>query len=138
MAKYIALIRLEPAQITGKGADRGEVVAIREGDSRITEVEKAEFLLLKVELTKTQLKTMREKVHPRASFIPIDMPDISDQPAYQTWRQNMDLARQALPSYGLTVDFDDLNLSDEIKDRLNNLTQKIEPVLADKAILKEK
>lgn len=138
MAKCIVLIRLEPAQVKGKGADRGEVVAIREADSRITEVEKAEFLLLKVELTKTQLKAKRAKVHPRASFVAIGSPGIDDMEAYQTWIEEMSIVRQALPSYGLTVDFEDLSLSDEIKNRLNNLTQKIEPITADKAILREK
>lgn len=124
MAKYIVLIRTKPAQIQGKGADKGDVIAIREPGSRITKTEKKNLLILEVEMTKIQAAEMYKKVRPQSSFMPVSMPP-DDPEKREIWEAAMEKERQKLPQFGLKVDFTNVIFLDN-------------PLTASKTIIKDK
>ena len=132
--KYIALVRIEPAQVVGKGADRGEVIALREPDSRITKTEKRRLLVLKLNLTKAEYQVMQGQVRPQTTFAPIGTPP-EDPDKAEAWMAAMEAERKKLHKFSLRVELESLGLK---MTKVDDLTCAIEPVSVtkDKIVVK--
>lgn len=127
MAEYLVFVRIEPAHIKGKGADRGEVVSIRPGNARFTRTEKKRLLILKVEMDDIQLMDFKSQLWPRQTFEKVSAPP---KGASRAEKGKFYARMRAIPQRGLKVDIGKLKkgLASETAGRVDDLTKAVEPM----------
>jgi len=139
MAKYNVFVRVEPAHEKGKGADRGEVVAIRPVDAKITDMEKKRLVVLEVEMTETEMKRKRREVRPKSNYVLItEAPDIKKEPdKYLAWELACQEEQSKLANFGMKVDFEKVvAIKGKLAD-IDNAKKKVEPIAVAKSVFEE-
>lgn len=139
MAKYNIFVRVEPAHIKGKGADREEVIAIRPVNAKITDMEKKKLVVLEVEMTKAEMERKRKEIRPKSNYMPItEAPDIEKEPdKYLAWELVCREEQSRLANFGLKVDFEKVVVIKGKLADIDNMKKKIAPIAVVKGVITE-
>lgn len=103
MSKYLIFIRKQPAQIKGKGADKGDVISIRLSTTPATKFEQEHCDIIEKEMTEAQMVVLRNKIRPRTSFVSVTTPPNpkKNPNAHKAWELANKETQNKLPNYGL-------------------------------------
>ena len=137
MAKYLILIRKQPAQVKGKGADKGDVISMRLASAGTTKFERERCDVVEKEMTEAQVKRMQKKVRPRTNYVPLTQPpDMEKNPdVYKAWELACQEEQSKLKNWGLKVDFDAVpEIKAKLKD-IDDFGKVVEPIMVDKAVI---
>ena len=139
MAKYHVFVRVEPAHIKGKGADRGDVVSIRPASAKVTDMEKRKLVVLEVEMTEAGMERKRKGIRPSSNYVPItEPPDMEKEPdKYVAWELACREEQSKLANFGLKVDFDKVAVIKGKLADIDDMEKKVAPITVTKSVFEE-